>query len=121
MQEAKMEAVRLVKGGQEAAVTARVLGIPKATLGNGIRASENGELHGAGDRPVSAELKAVWPVTLMYLVLGVSAGGAHPRDPRRVQGRVRLAPDRRLHSTLGYISPMKFEANWHAGQVKKAA
>lgn len=28
---------------------------------------------------------------------------------------------RRLHSTLGYISPMKFEANWHAGQVKEAA
>ena len=28
---------------------------------------------------------------------------------------------RRLHSTLGYISPMKFEENWHAGQVKKAA
>ena len=28
---------------------------------------------------------------------------------------------RRLHSTLGYISPMKFEANWHAGQFKKAA
>jgi Integrase core domain len=28
---------------------------------------------------------------------------------------------RRLHSTLGYISPMRFESNWHAGQVKKAA
>ena len=28
---------------------------------------------------------------------------------------------RRLHSTLGYISPMRFEANWHAGQSKKAA
>ena len=28
---------------------------------------------------------------------------------------------RRLHSTLGYISPMKFEENWRAGQVKKAA
>jgi putative transposase len=28
---------------------------------------------------------------------------------------------RRLHSTLGYISPMKFEDNWHAGQAKKAA
>lgn len=28
---------------------------------------------------------------------------------------------RRLHSTLGYISPMKFEENWHAGQAKKAA
>jgi transposase InsO family protein len=28
---------------------------------------------------------------------------------------------RRLHSTLGYISPMKFEENWHAGQSKQAA
>jgi transposase InsO family protein len=28
---------------------------------------------------------------------------------------------RRLHSTLGYVSPMRFEANWRAGQTKKAA
>ncbi len=28
---------------------------------------------------------------------------------------------RRLHSTLGYTSPMKFEANWRAGQLNKAA
>lgn len=28
---------------------------------------------------------------------------------------------RRLHSTLGYVSPMTFEANWHAGQSRKAA
>ena len=53
--EFKLEAVRLVKGGQEASVTARVLGIPKASLGNWIRAAEKGELKGAGDRPVSAE------------------------------------------------------------------
>jgi transposase-like protein len=53
--EFKLEAVRLVKGGQDAAVTARVLDIPKATLGNWIRAAEKGELQGAGDRPVSAE------------------------------------------------------------------
>ena len=53
--EFKLEAVRLVKGGQDTAVTARVLGIPKATLGNWIRASEKGELQGAGERPVSAE------------------------------------------------------------------
>jgi len=28
---------------------------------------------------------------------------------------------RRLHSTLGYVSPMRFEENWRAGQAKKAA
>ncbi len=28
---------------------------------------------------------------------------------------------RRLHSTLGYISPMQFENNWTAAQLKKAA
>jgi transposase InsO family protein len=28
---------------------------------------------------------------------------------------------RRLHSTLGYISPMQFENNWFAAQLKKAA
>ena len=58
--EFKLEAVRLVKGGQDASVTARVLGVPKATLGNWIRAAQQGELHGAG--------------------------GAHPCDPRRFKG-----------------------------------
>ena len=53
--EFKLEAVRLVKGGQEASVTARVLGIPKQTLSNWVRLAEKGELQGAGDRPVSAE------------------------------------------------------------------
>ena len=36
-------------------MTARVLGIPKQTLSNWVRLAEKGELHGAGDRPVSAE------------------------------------------------------------------
>jgi transposase InsO family protein len=27
----------------------------------------------------------------------------------------------RLHSTLGYVSPMKYEKNWLAAQVKKSA
>jgi len=53
--EFKLEAVRLVEGGQDVSVTARVLGIPKATLGNWIRASQKGRLRGAGERPVSAE------------------------------------------------------------------
>ena len=53
--EFKLEAVRLVKGGQEASVTARVLGVPKQTLSNWVRLTEKGELQGAGERPVSAE------------------------------------------------------------------
>ena len=27
----------------------------------------------------------------------------------------------RLHSTLGYVSPMQFEERWHAAQQLKAA
>jgi transposase-like protein len=53
--EFKLEAARVVKAGQEASVTARVLGIPKQTLSNWVRLAEKGELHGVGDRPVSAE------------------------------------------------------------------
>jgi transposase-like protein len=53
--ELKLEAVRLVKAGQEASVTARVLGMPKQTLSNWVRLAEKGELQGAGERPVSAE------------------------------------------------------------------
>ena len=53
--EFKLEAVRLVKAGQEVSVTARVLGIPKQTLSNWVRLGDKGELQGAGERPVSAE------------------------------------------------------------------
>ena len=35
--EFKLEAIRLVKAGQEMSVTARVLNIPKATLGSWVR------------------------------------------------------------------------------------
>jgi transposase len=53
--EFKLEAVRMIKGGQEASVTARVLGVPKQTLSNWVRLAGKGELQGAGDKPVSAE------------------------------------------------------------------
>jgi len=53
--EFKREAVRLVKGGQTAAVTAKILGVPEQTLGNWVRLSSKGQLTGAGDKPVSAE------------------------------------------------------------------
>jgi transposase-like protein len=49
--EFKLEAVRLVKAGQEASVTARVPGMPKQTLSNWVRLAEKGELQGASDRP----------------------------------------------------------------------
>ena len=53
--EYKLEAVRLVKGGQVAAVTAKILGIPKQTLENWVRLQGKGQLKGAGDKPVSPE------------------------------------------------------------------
>ena len=53
--EFKLEAVRLVKGGQSATVTAKVLGIPKQTLDNWVRLNGKGQLKGAGDKPVSPE------------------------------------------------------------------
>ena len=53
--EFKLEAVRLVRGGQSESVTAKILDIPKATLGNWVRRAAKGELIGAGTKPVSAE------------------------------------------------------------------
>ena len=53
--ELKLEAARLVKAGQEASVTARVLDMPKQMLSNWVRLAEKGELQGAGERLVSAE------------------------------------------------------------------
>ena len=49
-QEFKLEAVRQVKAGEAIAVVAKVLGIPKASLGNWVRLAAKGELSGvAGD------------------------------------------------------------------------
>jgi transposase len=53
--EFKMEAVRLVQGGQAKAVTAKILGIPGQTLDNWVRLSAKGKLAGTGAKPVSAE------------------------------------------------------------------
>ena len=49
--EFKLEAVRLVKGGQVAAATAKILGIPNQTLENWVRLAHKGQLKGAGDKP----------------------------------------------------------------------
>ena len=47
-QEFKMEAVRQVRAGQAVAVVAKVLGIPKASLGNWVRNTAKGDLNGTG-------------------------------------------------------------------------
>ncbi len=51
----KLEAVRLVKGGQSMAATAKILGIAEQTLHNWVRADKAGRLAGAGTKPVSPE------------------------------------------------------------------
>ena len=51
----KLEAVRLIQGGQAGSVTAKVLGIAKQTPDNGVRLAAKGKLTGAGAKPVSAE------------------------------------------------------------------
>lgn len=81
--EFKLEAVRLVKGGQDAAVTARVLGIPKATLGNWIRAAEKGELQGAGDRPVSVSVISQFDGGAPCEIELISGVGSAPEGSRR--------------------------------------
>lgn len=53
--EFKLEAVRLVKGGQSAAATAKILGISEQTLHNWVKADREGRLTGAGTKPVSPE------------------------------------------------------------------
>ena len=46
--EFKLEAVRQVRAGQAIAVVAKVLGIPKASLGNWVRLAGKGVLGGSG-------------------------------------------------------------------------
>lgn len=53
--EFKLEAVRLVKGGQSAAATAKILAISEQTLHNWVQADKEGRLTGAGTKPVSPE------------------------------------------------------------------
>jgi transposase len=53
--EFKLEAVRLVEGGQSIAAAARSLGVIDQTLFNWVKAKKQGKLLGAESKPVSAE------------------------------------------------------------------
>ncbi len=49
-QEFKLETVRQVRAGQAISTVAKVLGIPKASLGNWVRGSAKGSLAVSGDK-----------------------------------------------------------------------
>ncbi len=53
--EFKLEAVRLVKGGQSLSATAKILGVSDQTLHNWVKADRDGRLVGADSKPVSPE------------------------------------------------------------------
>lgn len=53
--EFKLEAVRMVKGGQSLAVVSKVLGVADQTLHNWLKADQSGKLNGPGSKPVSPE------------------------------------------------------------------
>ncbi len=53
--EFKLEAVRLVKGGQSPAAIAKVLGIAAQTLDNWLKRDAKGALRAVGGNPISAE------------------------------------------------------------------
>ena len=53
--EFKLEAVRLVQGGQSIAAAARSLGVVEQTLFNWVKAQRGGQLKGADCKVVSAE------------------------------------------------------------------
>jgi transposase len=53
--EFKLEAVRMVKGGQSLAAVSKILGIADQTLHNWVKADRDGRLQGPGSKPVSPE------------------------------------------------------------------
>ena len=54
-QEFKLEALRLIRGGQSLSATAKVLGIAEQTLHNWLKADREGRLSGPMAKPVSAD------------------------------------------------------------------
>ena len=88
--EYKLEAVRLVQGGQACALTAKVLGIPKQTLENWVRQAAKGRLAGAGAKPASAEQMEL--ARLRAELARVKMGRDILKKPRRsLRGRQRVA------------------------------
>ena len=164
--EFKQEAVRQVRSGQPIAVVAKVLGIPKASLGNWVRLSAKGELDGSalamawwrrrpppgvifhsdrGSQYCSHDVQSAlkdwgmrssmsrkgncWdnaPTESFWGRLKTASVHGHKfatREQARqaVMDWMAFYNHRRLHSSLGYLSPMQYEQRWYEAQRKKAA
>jgi transposase InsO family protein len=122
--EFKLEAVRLVKAGQEASVTARVLGMPKQSLSNWVRLAERVNCRASMSRRANcwdnAPTESLWGSLRLGRLYGRKFATQRAAMDEVID-RLTFYNHRRLYSTLGYVSPMKFKASWHAGQTKKAA
>ena len=101
----KHEAVRMVTGGQSIGAAARSLGVVEQTLFNWDRADREGKLTGADSKVVSAE---------QMQISRLRAELARVKMERHTLGKAT-----RLHSTLAYVSPVRFEQDWLATQAKQ--
>ena len=86
-QEYKLEAVRQVKAGQSIAVTAKVLGIPKASLSNWVRLSAKGVLGGAGEKPAAVTAEQMELARLRAEVARLRMERDIAKKPRRTSRR----------------------------------
>ncbi len=87
--EFKLEAVRMVKGGQSLAAVAKILDIRPQTLHNWIKAEQQGRLGGAGSPAVSAEQMEIarLKAELAPDIVPTFIGWNEPKDVHNVERR----------------------------------
>ncbi len=78
--EFKLEAVRMVKGGQSLAAVAKILDIRPQTLHNWIKAEQQGRLGGAGSPAVSAEQMEIARLKAELVPAASAQAGHHSPD-----------------------------------------
>jgi transposase InsO family protein len=124
----KLEAVRLVKAGQAISVTPRVLGIPKANVSNWVRESAKGSAQFQDTLRDWSMISSMsrkgncWdnaPTESFWSRLKAGSVQGHKFQTRAeainaIMSWIAFYNHRRLHSSLGYLSPMQYEQRWDA-------